>query len=438
MKILFCHTHYQQTGGEDQVFADERRLLETRGHEVVAYTLHNDAIANMNPLGVALRTVWSRTAARELRTLIRQTRPDVMHCTNLFPLISPAAYYAARAEGVPVVQSLHNYRWLCAGAMFLRDGKVCEDCLGKAVPWPALVHRCYRGSLAGTAAVAAMQTVHRTLRTFRRTVDVFVALSEFSRQKFIAGGFPAERLVVKPNFVDPVPVPGAGVGGYALFVGRLSGEKGLDVLLKAWQGQSDLPPLWIVGDGPLAPQVAAAAEQNPSIRWLGRQANDEVLELMRHAVCVVLPSTTYENCPKTILEAYACGTPVVAAHLGAMAEMVDDGVTGLTFQPQDAADLADKVRALLATPAAASRMRATARARFLERYTADVNEQQLLAIYQQALARRPAATTTTTKTTAAAAAINDSTPTVSRDPGIYAPPERSQRVTASASSSHLG
>src|SRR5205814_1104988 len=166
---------------------------------------------------------------------IRAQRPRVAHFHNTFPLISPAAYYAARAEGVGVVQTLHNFRLLCPNALFFRDGKVCEDCLGRPVAWPGVVHGCYRGSRAASAATAVMTAAHRALGTWRTAVDVYVALTEFSRQKFIAGGLPAEKIAVKANFVYPDPGPGAGAGGYAVFVGRLSAEKGVETLLAAWR-----------------------------------------------------------------------------------------------------------------------------------------------------------------------------------------------------------
>src|SRR3954452_18720116 len=197
MKILVVHNFYQQPGGEDRCLEAEVAMLRAHGDEVIQYTADNDPIDGMNRLKAAARTVWSRPAARELRDLIREHRPAVAHFHNTFPLISPAAYYACRAERVPVVQTLHNFRLLCPNALFFRDGKVCEDCLGKAVPWPGVVHGCYRGSRTATAAVAAMITPHRALGTWREMVDVYIPLTEASRQKFIAGGLPANKLVVK-------------------------------------------------------------------------------------------------------------------------------------------------------------------------------------------------------------------------------------------------
>jgi len=384
MKVLFCHNFYQQAGGEDQVFADESRLLESRGHQVSRYTLHNDDIADMGRLEVARRTFWNGDSYVGLRTLIARERPDVMHCTNTFPLISPAAYYAARAEGVPVVQSLHNYRLLCPNSVMLRDGRACEDCLGKWIPWPAVVHACYRESRAASAVVAGMLSMHRMLRTYQRMVSVYIALAEFSRRKFIAGGLPAERIVVKPNFVDPDPGPGAGGGRHAVFVGRLSVEKGIDVLLAAWSRLKDQTRLKIVGDGPLAETVRQAAAADPRIEYLGRRPRQEVADLMGDAACLIMPSICFEHGPKSLIEAYAKGTPVIASRVGAMAEQVADGVTGLLFSPGDPCDLAVKVADLLRGACHREPMRRAAREAYETSYTAEPNYRALLAIYQRA------------------------------------------------------
>lgn len=387
MKALLCHNHYQQPGGEDQVFADEARLLESRGHEVVRYTRHNDDVPEMKPLDVAKRTFWNRRTYQELRNLIRRERPDVLHATNTFPLISPAAFDAARAEGVPVVQSLHNYRLLCPNVLLLRDGKICESCLGRSFAWPGILHGCYRQSRVQTAVVAAMVAAHRARKTWTTAVDRYIALSDFSRKKFIAGGLPAKKIAVKTNFVYPDPGVGGGNGGYAVVVGRLSGEKGIETLLAAWKLLPRPLPLKIVGDGPLAEIVAAAARLQPEIEWLGRRPLDDVYRLIGDAKCLVLPSICYENCPKTLLEAYAKGTPVIASRLGAMEELVVDGLTGLHFDSGNPADLASKVSAFFADPGLASDMREAARREYLEKYTADANYEQLLDIYKQAGAK---------------------------------------------------
>src|SRR5215218_10268668 len=279
MKILLIHNEYQQPGGEDQVFAAEAKLLEDNGQRVLRYSVHNDQVAGMNLMTLAASTIWNRSSYHELRAVIHKERPQVAHFHNTLPLISPAGYYAAKAERVPVVQTLHNYRLLCPNALFFRDGHVCEDCQGKFVPWPGVLHACYRGSRPASAVVAAMLTTHRALRTWTEQVDVYIATTEFAREKFVQGGLPVEKLVVKPNFLHPAPTPGKVQGDYALFVGRLSPEKGIGTLLAAWKRLRTRIPLKIVGDGPLAEEVANATKALERAEWLGRQPREGVLTL---------------------------------------------------------------------------------------------------------------------------------------------------------------
>jgi glycosyltransferase involved in cell wall biosynthesis len=387
MKILLCHNHYQQHGGEDESFADEAWLLESRGHEVIRFTVHNNVIEQMGRWQLAQKTIWNQEAYVELRDLIHRRRPDILHCTNTFPLISPAAYYAARSENVPVVQALRNYRMLCANALFLRDGRICEDCLGKSTPWPAVMHGCYRNSRCASTVVTLMVSVHRAMRTWSDAVTTFYTLTEFARKKFIQGGLPADRIVVKSNFVHPDDGPGEGEGGYVVFVGRLSEEKGIGVLLSAWSELKSDVRLKVVGDGPLAQQVAEAQKRDPRIQWLGHRSREHVAALMGDATCLVMPSICYETFGRTIAEAYSRGTPVIASNRGAMSELVMPGQTGLLFDPGNPVDLANAVGELLGNPTLRTEMRRNARAEYERNHTAESNYRQLMALYERALGR---------------------------------------------------
>jgi len=388
MQVLLCHNHYQQPGGEDQSFDDEARLLESRGHPVTRFTVHNDAINGMGRVEVAGRTFWNRTVYHELRTLIRARRPAVMHCTNTFPLISPAAYYAARAEGVPVVQSLRNYRLLCANALFLRDGRACEDCLGRKLALPALKHKCYRGSLSATAVVTTMVAAHRFLGTWGRAVDLYFTPSEFARRKYIEGGFPSERIGVKSNFVYPDPGVGSGRGGYAVFVGRLSEEKGVQTLLDAWTRHRPAMPLKIVGDGPMRDLVLNARANCGGIEWLGRRTIAEALETIGDASLLISPSIAYETFGRTVVEAFARGTPVIVSDSGASAELVTGGITGMHFAVGNSSELAMRVNELATDPLRLARMREAARREYVEKYNADANYGMLVGIYHRAIAMK--------------------------------------------------
>ena len=389
IKVMVVHNRYQEAGGEDRVFLTETALLEAHGHRVLRYSVHNDQVAGMNSFILAGKALWNSSTYRELRALMCRERPDVVHFHNTFPLVSPAGYYAARAEDVPVIQTLHNYRLLCPDALFFRSGRVCEDCMGKVIPWPAVVHRCYRGSRAASGVVTAMLTLHRALRTWTEMVDVYITLTDFARRRFIEGGLPAGKLVTKPNFVYPDPGPGEGRGGYALFVGRLSPEKGIGTLLTAWERLGMRIPLKIVGDGPLKGRVIRTAEEDSRVEWLGYRPTAEVHALLKDAGVVVLPSLT-EGAPLSVLEAMATGTPVIAADIGAMAEFVEHGRTGLRFRPGDPEDLAAQVEWLLLRPKEIARMRREARSDFEAKYTAERNYELLIETYKTALGREKA------------------------------------------------
>jgi glycosyltransferase involved in cell wall biosynthesis len=384
MRVLGIHNSYQQLGGEDTIFATEADLLESHGHSVYRYTLSNDAVSDFNAVNLAAVTLWNRQVYQELRSLIRKEKPHVAHFHNTFPLISPAAYHAVKAEGIPVVQTLHNYRLLCPNGLFFRDGQVCEDCLGQPIAWPGVVHACYRDSRVASGAAATMVTFHALLGTWTKAVDRFIAYSQFALSKFIEGGLPEEKFAFKTNFLYPAPEMGAGQGGYALFVGRLSPEKGTATLLAAWEKLGQKMPLKIVGDGPLGPNVAQLAEKLPNVEWLGRKPLPEVYDLMGEAACLIFPSEWYETFGRVAIEAFAKGTPVIAANIGAIAELVKPHYNGLHFQPGDAADLATKVEWSLDHPQEWQQMRQQARADFDSHYTAPDNYLRLMQIYEQA------------------------------------------------------
>jgi len=388
MKVLVAHNFYQQPGGEDRCFRAETELLRRKGHEVVTYTVHNDRIDELNPLTSATKAIWNHSAYQEVAALIRQQRPDVVHFHNTFPLMSPAAFWAAKKHGCPTVVTLHNYRFACPAGTFVREARVCEDCAGHALPWPAVVHGCYRGSRLASTVVASSQFTHRLLRTWSEKIDVFIALTEFARQKFIECGIAERKIALKPNFVDPDPGPAAPGEGYALFVGRLSPEKGLGCLLKAWRTLPGTAALRIVGDGPLAGEVEAAAARSEAIEFLGPKEPDEVMALMANASFLVMPSQWYETFGLVIVEAFARAKPVIASRLGAMRELVEDGETGLHFAPEDAQDLAAKVLWAVEHPDEMRAMGQNARRIFVERYGAEENYARLMEIYRSA--SRPA------------------------------------------------
>jgi glycosyltransferase involved in cell wall biosynthesis len=389
MKLLVVHNRYQQPGGEDTVFRAEGDLLRRAGHQLVAYVRHNDDIAPngfVSLARLAMGTVWARESYRAIRNLIRREKPDVAHFHNTFPLISPSAYYACREASVPVVQSLHNPRLLCPAATLYRKHTVCEECVGKIVPWPGVAHGCYRNSRLQTGVVAAMLTFHRLLGTWHEQVDTFVVFTEFYRRKFVKGGVPAEKIVLKPHFVHPDPGVRSGRGDYALLVGRLAEEKGIPTVLAAWKKLKQIP-LKVRGDGPLLPAVQAfGTSDGVAVEWVPRLSKPALASFLKGARFLVWPSQGfYETFGLVAVEAFACGVPVIASRLGAMEEIVEDGRTGLHFTPGDADDLAAKVEWAWSHPKEMEAMGREARAEYEAKYTAERNYEMLMDIYRRAM-----------------------------------------------------
>ena len=382
MKILVAHNAYQQRGGEDAVVAAEVRLLRAHGHEVTEYKRHNAEIPSIGRLQAAADTFWSRRTVADLRALLREQQPSLVHAHNTFPLISPSLYWAAAEAGVPVVQTLHNFRLACPQAMLLREGKPCELCIGR-MPWPALVHGCNPGSRARTAVMVGMIGVHRALGTWQHKVTRYIALNEFCRNKFIEAGLPARKIVVKPNFVAAGPMTG-GLRSGVLFVGRLAPEKGIEVLGEAWGNVAHRAPALTLRVAGVGAQDWRLANQH-GVTLLGALGKAAVRAEMQRAQVLVLPSIWYENMPLTLIEAYACGLPVIASRIGALAELVEHGETGLLFEPGDARGLADALQWDTSYPAAMLVMGANARARYEARYTPDINYAQTLAVYRSAI-----------------------------------------------------
>jgi glycosyltransferase involved in cell wall biosynthesis len=389
MKILLIHTSYQQPGGEDVVFEQECSLLQRAGHEVVVYRRDNweaEKYSGAHRLQLAKNALWSGDSHREVQSLLRRHRPDVVHIHNTFMMISPSVHWACRDADVPVVQTLHNYRLFCPAANFYRDGRVCEDCATHSL-LRGIRHKCYRDSRTVSATVALMLAIHRSLGTWTKTVACFIALTEFARQKVIAGGLPQGRIAVKPNFVSADPGQKGGPGDYAIFLGRLSPEKGVRTLVLAWKQLRLSIPLVIVGEGPLRGELESQAISCglKGVSFRGQVSREEALGAVKKARFLVLPSECYENFPMSIAEAFACGTPVICSQLGAMEELVRDGRTGLHFKAHDSEDLAAKCEWAWSHPQELMAMSICARQEYESRYTAEKNYASLMDIYARAM-----------------------------------------------------
>jgi glycosyltransferase involved in cell wall biosynthesis len=390
IKVLYAHNYYRQPGGEDTAFSAEVSLFRSHGQEVVEYIKSNQQIGTMRRVNVLVHTLWSWDSFSKMAEVINHERPDVVHFHNTFPLISPSAYYACRNAGIAVIQSLDNPRLLCPSANFYRAGKLCQDCLGKTPPWPSILHGCYHKSSLQTAVVASMLTIHRWIKTWQTKVDFYLVATEFYRQKFIEGGLPAEKIIVKPHFVFPDPGmrPEQPHDGYALFIGRLDPEKGELTMLEAWKNLREIP-LKIRGEGQLEGEVKhfiQAYELSNTVKVIGRLSKEELTETIKGAQFLIWPSEGYyETFGYVAVESFSCGVPVITSHIGVQKEMVTDGLTGLHFRPGDPLDLAEKVKWAWEHPDEMAEMGKNARLEYEEKYTADKNYQALMDIYQRTI-----------------------------------------------------
>jgi glycosyltransferase involved in cell wall biosynthesis len=390
VKVLLIHNRYQIRGGEDEVFDTESALLEAFGFSVYRYIGNNEELHAMGRLEALRKALWNSSAHADVTRLVRDLRPAVVHVHNTFPLLSPSVHHAAKRQGAAVVLTLHNYRLLCPSATFFRNERICEDCAPKRFAWPAVVHRCYRGSRSASAATAGTLALHRARRTWTARVDLHIALTEFARQRFIAHGFPADRIRVKPNVLYPDPGLATGARSFGLYAGRLSPEKGIRTLLEALRSLGGTVPFRIAGEGPLEGEVRAAASEIPGLAWLGRCPQAAVAELLGNAAFLAVPSQWYEGFPRVIVESFARGTPVLAAKIGSLEELVAHGRTGLHFAPGNADDLAQQMRWLWTHAEDAAQMGLRARAQYGARYSAEANVALLREIYEAACGTRPA------------------------------------------------
>jgi glycosyltransferase involved in cell wall biosynthesis len=388
VNIILVHNTYRRPGGEDVVFELERNMLQAAGHDVKVYCRSNHEIngSAVSRLVLAKKMIWASDTYAEFGLLLQREKPDLVHIHNTFLVISPSIYTACQRAGVPVVQTLHNFRLFCPGAQFARGGQVCEECLEHGV-WRGVKYGCYRGSKAHTAGVAAMLSFHHARGTWDKSISTYIALTEFARGKFIEGGLPADRVVVKPNFIDPDPGAGGADRPRALFVGRLAHTKGIKTLLGALGRLGDRVPFAIIGDGPDRPDFEATAANIgvPLSLFKGQVPRLETISSLQSARFLVFPSEWYENFPMTIGEAFACGTPVICSRLGSMQEIVRDGLTGLHFNPRDPEDLAAKMGWAWDNSEAMREMGRNARREYETRYTAAENYRQLSAIYENAV-----------------------------------------------------
>ncbi len=395
LRVLVVHNRYrsEQPSGEDRVVDQERALLADAGHRVSTFERRSDDITTMPLRGKAaipFRVPWNPAVRSELVARLREERPDIVHIHNTFPLLSPSVVAACADASVPAVATLHNYLMVCPSGTLYRGGRVCTDCVG-ATPLPALRHGCYRGSSLATVPLAVNMVANR--RRWWSGVARFFCISNAQRHILIQAGMPAQRLAVKHNFVVDPGKRRSGPGEYLLYLGRLTDEKGVRLLMTAWDqlGACDGLglPLVLAGAGPLHGELARWGQDREDVRYLGLQTRAECAELVARAASLVAPSAWLEAFGLVVVEAMAAGGPTVAAAHGAFIELVDDGVTGLMHRPGDADSLAQCLRRIVATPERNREMGEMARRRYERDFTPSVGLDRLVAGYEAAIAGSP-------------------------------------------------
>lgn len=389
------HNFYGSTApsGENQVFQAEKALLQARGHEVGEFTRHSDEIRAKGWPGAiqgAATTPYNPWMAHAVQCTVEHSRPHVVHVHNTFPLLSPAIFQAIGHRAARVL-TLHNYRLFCPAAIPMRDGKVCTECLDRHSVWPAIKWGCYRGSRAATLPLALSVALHRHLGTWQRQVDAFITLTEFQREVMIQAGLPSQRVHVKPNFYPgkPVSVPWDERDEYVVFAGRLTSEKGVETLVKAWlQWGEGAPELRILGDGPLRKPLEnlVASTSSVKVHFFGQVSSSEAQKQIAQAKLLVLPSVSFEGFPMVIREAFAFGTPAAVSAIGPLPSIVHHGKNGVIFAPGDAGSLLQEVRTAWEAPNALAQMAYGAQQAFERNYTEEANYRTLMEIYEKAMA----------------------------------------------------
>jgi glycosyltransferase involved in cell wall biosynthesis len=390
MKILICHNFYQSRGGEAETVFRDKKLLEKKGHSVTLFDRDNKEINNyglIQKIKLFFDIFFSFKTYREIKRIIEQQRPDIAHIHNVFPLISPSVYYALKKMKIPVLQTIHNYRFLCPNGLFLNNkGKICERCKNGNF-FHAIVGKCYRDSYLQTFGMAFTLCLHRKLKTFINKIDIFVSPSNFLKKKLIEGRVPKEKIVVKPHFIECEKAkPSYEFDNYVVYLGRLSREKGLFTLVKAFENIGNIT-LKIIGEGPTRKELERFVIQEgiKNVQFLGFIIGQEKFKILNKAMFMILPSECYENMPYAVLESFARGVPVIASKIGGLKELIEDGVTGFLFEPGNVEDLKQKIVKLLNDRELLLKIRYNVRKVVKEKYSEEIGYKNMIELYQKVI-----------------------------------------------------
>ena len=366
----------------------EKELLESKGHEVYFYERSNEELKSFSAFEKAKMLAsyhWSKRSYSEVKKIMEEFEPDIAHFHNIFIMLTPSVYKACQEKDVPVVQSLHNFRLLCSNGVFFRDGHVCEDCLESNL-FESVKHRCYRGSFFQSYLISNMIDGTWKKRIWTDVIDRIIVSTEFTKGKYVEGGIPEEKIVVKPHFVmrQDVSMPKEQTGrkeSFVLYAGRVSEEKGARFLIEAWKHMPSIP-LKIVGDGPLTKELKKEVHA-ANVEFLGFVDEEKFESYMRNSSFIVVPSTCYENFPRVVVEAYSYGKPVVVPNHGSFPHIVKDGETGYLFNIESIDQFVSKVTKLFNDHKLRSEMSSSAFQQYLSHFYPEKNYEMLMNIYKQ-------------------------------------------------------
>ena len=400
MKILQANKFFFLNGGSETVMFQERDYLLANGHEVVDFAMQDERnlssqysdyfVENrsykpsgsnkLSKISDAIAFVHSSEAVKNISRLIYDTKPDIVHCHNIYHQLTPSIIGAAKKLGVQVVLTLHDYKPVCPTYNRLQQGKPCSKCLDGDFT-QVLRNRCADGSFGKSAVLFAEATLQRLMGNYEK-VDAFIAPSRFMQQS-IAHRAPAARIKQLTNGIDVNAVKVSEVDkGYVLYIGRLVPEKGVETLLKTHAASTNKWPLVVAGTGPLGNVLKA--QYNPSI-FIGHLTGDELKAKIAQAAVIVVPSEWYENCPMSILEAMAYGKPVVGSRMGGIPELVEDGKTGLLYTAGNVNELAAVLEKLMTSKTLRQQMGVAGRLRASSHFSLDRHNKGLIDIYQNVL-----------------------------------------------------
>ncbi len=387
MKILLIHNTYLKYGGEDTVFEAEKQLLEQNGNEVETLIFDNTLLQGIEKIKLIYNIFYNNKSAKLLKSKLKEFKADIIHVHNFFYLASPAIFYVANECKIPIAQTMHNYRLICAGALLLRDERVCELCVSKKIPLEGIKHKCFNNSFLQTTQLTLMTGLHKYLGTWKNKIDTYICLTEFAKSKFSNSSLqiPINKISVKPNFTEDMGVSKVKRKDFYLFVGRLSKQKGIDILLEAAKNQGF--KLEIIGDGEMREYVEKMAEIHQNIIYHGFQQKNWIMDKLKACKALIFSSISYEGMPLTILEAFATGTPIIASDIDNVRDFIQDNVNGLHFKYGNATDLAEKVAFFEENSSKLSHFYTQARATYEAHYTPEKNYQQLIKIYQDTIER---------------------------------------------------